>query len=446
MRGFEDWALAYLVNSLWQVPLVFLGAWLAARLAMRIGAGAEHRIWVCALLAEIALPACPVHPGDLWSMLKGLLVWSNAAGGGDTRVILGPGSAAGAGALHLPAPVLIVLLIAYCGAALYLTFRLIWGLVITRRMMRGAEPLLLDQDLALCWSRTRSVFATMLHNPKFAPEIATSANIGGPVTVGTRMLLLPPAFLENIAPADLDALLAHEFAHMARRDFFKNLAYGVLSLPVAWHPAVAITRARLAESRERVCDVIAAEAVAGRQRYARSLLRLASMLSTAAPAGALHALGIFDSNNLERRIMNLTRNQIETRGVRRLAILALCAAMGAAACASALALRMEVNQPSQNAKNIPTHVDIKNLKIISKVPPVYPPQAKADRLSGKVTLDAVIGKDGSVENLKVVKSLREDCDQNAIDAVRQWKFEPFLLNGQPIEVKTTINIIYWLKK
>ena len=51
-----------------------------------------------------------------------------------------------------------------------------------------------------------------------------------------------------------------------------------------------------------------------------------------------------------------------------------------------------------------------------------------------------------MENIKVAVSVRDDLDQSAIDAVRQWKFEPYLLNGDPIEVKTTINIIYSLAK
>ena len=244
---------------------------------------------------------------------------------------------------------------------------------------------------------------------------------------------------------EFDALLAHEFAHMARRDFAKNLVYGILSLPVAWHPAVGLTRARLAESRERVCDAMAAEAISGRERYARSLLRLASILSTAAPAGPLPALGIFDANNLERRIMNLTGKRVEVRGLRRLVVLAACAALGAAACASALALRFEVNQQPKSPNN-PVQVKVTDLKIISKVPPVYPPQAKKDHVQGRVVLDAIIGKDGSMENIKVIKSVREDLDQSAIDAVRQWKYQPYLLNGDPIEVETTINIIYTLAK
>jgi TonB family protein len=320
-----------------------------------------------------------------------------------------------------------------------------WGLATTRRIVRRALPIRLEGELAACWERARGIFSALSGDPGFAPVLASSPMISGPVTIGARMLLLPPGFLAQTAAAEFDALLAHEFSHMARRDFAKNVAYSLVSLPAAWHPAVALTRARLAESRERVCDAMAADAVAGRERYARSLLRLASILSSAAPAGALHALGIFDSNNLERRIMSLTGKHVDIRGLRRLIVLAVCAILGIAACASALALRMEVNQPTKSPTT-PVHVDTKNSTIVYKVPPVYPPQAKGDRLTGKVVLDAIIGKDGSVENLKVAKSLRDDCDQAAIDAVRQWKFQPFLLNGDPIEVKTTINITYSLKK
>ena len=130
--------------------------------------------------------------------------------------------------------------------------------------------------------------------------------------------------------------------------------------------------------------------------------------------------------------MNLTGKRVEVRGLRRLVVLAACAALGAAACASALALRFEVNQQPKSPNN-PVHVKVTDLKILSKVPPVYSPQAKKDRVQGKVVLDAVIGKDGSMEAIKVVKSVREDLDRSAIDAVRQWKYQPFLLNGEPID-------------
>ena len=83
--------------------------------------------------------------------------------------------------------------------------------------------------------------------------------------------------------------------------------------------------------------------------------------------------------------------------------------------------------------------------LISKVSPVYPPDAKKARIQGKVLLKAVIGKDGHVEHLDVVSGPSE-LQQSSVDAVRQWVYKPYLLNGDPIEVETTISVIYTLKK
>ena len=312
MTSFQNWALAYFVNSVWQVPLVFIGAWLAARIAVRIGPGAEHRIWVSALLVQILLPACPLAPRQIWNVLSSLLSFGGASNSGNIHVIVAPAAAMGPSALHLPRPAEAVLLAACACGMCYCAARLAWGLLKTRRIVRrggaGSPSRRARRRLGAC---PRSVYCARFSDPAFAPTLAASAMIAGPVTAGSRTLLIPRGFLARLPEAEFAALLAHEFAHMARRDFAKNLLYGILSLPIAWHPAVGLTRARLAESRERMCDAMAAEAISGRELYARSLLRLASILSTAAPAGPLHALGIFDANNLERRIMNLTAKRVE---------------------------------------------------------------------------------------------------------------------------------------
>ena len=62
MRSLEFWILAYLLNSLWQVPLLFAAGWLAARLLRSAGAVVEHRIWVLVLLLQSLLPACSIFP------------------------------------------------------------------------------------------------------------------------------------------------------------------------------------------------------------------------------------------------------------------------------------------------------------------------------------------------------------------------------------------------
>ena len=81
----------------------------------------------------------------------------------------------------------------------------------------------------------------------------------------------------------------------------------------------------------------------------------------------------------------------------------------------------------------------------SKVPPVYPIDAKKAGVSGAVVLQATIGTDGSVKDLRVVSG-PEMLQQAAVDAVKQWRYRPYLLNGQPVEVRTTINIIFTLAR
>ncbi len=83
--------------------------------------------------------------------------------------------------------------------------------------------------------------------------------------------------------------------------------------------------------------------------------------------------------------------------------------------------------------------------LISKVAPKYPPNAKVAGIQGTVELDAVISKTGHVESLKVVLGPNE-LQQSSVDAVRQWRYKPFLLNGKAIEVETTISVVYSLEK
>jgi beta-glucosidase len=82
--------------------------------------------------------------------------------------------------------------------------------------------------------------------------------------------------------------------------------------------------------------------------------------------------------------------------------------------------------------------------VLTKVQPLYPVEAKAAKVQGSVLLAVVIGKDGSVENLKVINSASPLLNQAAIDAVRQWKYKPFILNGSPMEVDTQVTIHFTL--
>jgi len=67
-------------------------------------------------------------------------------------------------------------------------------------------------------------------------------------------------------------------------------------------------------------------------------------------------------------------------------------------------------------------------------------------VEGTVVLRAVIGKDGVVRDLHVESSPSDDLSQAALTAVQQWTYRPYLLSGEPVEIDTTINVNFKLKK
>jgi protein TonB len=87
--------------------------------------------------------------------------------------------------------------------------------------------------------------------------------------------------------------------------------------------------------------------------------------------------------------------------------------------------------------------DVEAARIIRMVRPIYPPIARQARIEGTVVLSAIIGEDGRVEMLHYVSG-PPLLVQAALDAVRQWRYAPTLLNGRPVSVETTITVVFTL--
>jgi periplasmic protein TonB len=81
--------------------------------------------------------------------------------------------------------------------------------------------------------------------------------------------------------------------------------------------------------------------------------------------------------------------------------------------------------------------------LLKKVQPAYPANALRMRTEGVVKLMATVGKTGSVTTVKVVSG-DALLTQSALDAVKQWKYKPYLLNGNPIEIQTEVTINFKL--
>jgi protein TonB len=87
------------------------------------------------------------------------------------------------------------------------------------------------------------------------------------------------------------------------------------------------------------------------------------------------------------------------------------------------------------------HSSVNPATLVYRVEPVFPALLRQIHRSGKVELHAIIATDGSIQSLEVVSG-DPLCVQSALDAVRQWRYRPTLLNGQPVEIDTSITVLY----
>jgi beta-lactamase regulating signal transducer with metallopeptidase domain/stalled ribosome alternative rescue factor ArfA len=288
----------YLINAVWQAPLVAFTALMIARFAGLAPAG-RNRVWLTALAAAALLPAVSLD-GLLQATPTVVRIAPTTVVESPTAVTAEPLMATPAIALAPSAAWIMVGLAA--AFAVLAVVRLALAGVAASRLAATGRPAVLPGDVVRAVER----LAASRHR-KPPPILATPA-VEGPAVVGAwrPVILIPAQF--DVSPDDLRAALLHEMAHVLRHDYAVNLACEILTLPLAWHPAVAAIKAGVRRSRELACDAMAAQAMASQKAYARSLLSLARTLG----AGAIHtqtalAVGLIGRSDLEDRLMHLIK-------------------------------------------------------------------------------------------------------------------------------------------
>jgi protein TonB len=110
-------------------------------------------------------------------------------------------------------------------------------------------------------------------------------------------------------------------------------------------------------------------------------------------------------------------------------------------------LPKSVPAPPSESASTPSRIKVSRgveaARLIRMVKPNYPQIALQARIEGTVVLEAIVGTDGSVESLRYISG-PPLLVQAAIEAVRQWRYQPTLLNGKPVSVETTITVIFKL--
>jgi len=266
------WAL---MDSLWQDAVAAAG--LAALLAVvpARAARARYALATATLVLALALP-----------LATALRLLSAAPWMEDPTLLVAPAQAVVAWARAAVEPALPWIVFAWFAGVALMSLRLATTWAATRRLHTvGTSPLPGECGAALA----RLAARLRVTRPV---RVAQSAIVEAPAVIGwlRPVILLPASALTGLTPLQLDALLAHELAHVRRYDYLVNVLQSVIETLLFYHPAVWWVSRCVREEREHCCDDLAVTVCDDAHQYATALLDM-ERLRVAAPAWAMAAAG-----------------------------------------------------------------------------------------------------------------------------------------------------------
>jgi len=409
-----------LMHFLWQGLL--LGCAAAVALALLRNSRAEYRYWVgCA-----ALMACLCWPAlDLHQRLAG-------DGGGDAGMYAieqASNAIIGADALFDLRDSLrgIVGLWALCACAMAL--RMFLGLLwIDRAVKQSDHRHRLDQ---LRWEAKLSHMALRFGVGR-AVRLRIVNTLASPVTAGwwRPVVLVPAALLTGMPPDLLEALLAHEMAHIKRHDYLVNLLQNAIETLLFYHPAVWWISNRIRAERELIADDFAARQLGEPRRLALALSELERLQFS-----HQHLAQAANGGDLMDRIKHLLRPAPQALNWKA-AIPMLGLAL---ACMSIYAEATAADKVA--AGRTKAMADFK-----SCAKPAWPDGAIAAQRTGTVTLSFLVGADGKPAQSKVVKSSgHPDLDEAARGDIQKCAFKPATQAGKPVASRLKMQYVWTLE-
>jgi TonB family protein len=442
MNRFAGLALSCLANSVWEAALIAAAGYLVSRLVKRLGPRFEHRVWVATLISSVITPVLPLLR-ELFSSIDPEAPGPHVA----TIFIASQNSLQGSRpAFALPQAVIWSLLAIYSATILYFGGRLIYSLRGAATLLRNAGPASLTPEQDQIWRGCKRSFsldrAQLLSSP-----------VSGPVALGLRspILLLPSDFPASCTPQDFLAAVAHECAHLNRRDFQKNLFYEAIGLPLAFHPAIWAIKAQIAQTREMICDATVMERQMDGRSYSRSLLRLATMVAVATRVPTIHPIGIFDANILEKRIMRISVKKYQASVLLKFALLfpAALILVSAALAGAAMAVVIEPLSQSQNAVQSSPYgpvykvgKDVSAPVVLKSIEAKFPKSARRAQagFQAVVLVHLIVDAEGMPRDVQISRSYNADFDEEAVKAIQLYRFKPAMRDGKPVAVEVNIEV------
>jgi beta-lactamase regulating signal transducer with metallopeptidase domain len=291
-----DVLLAYVINAVWQIPLALAGALALTRVA-RPPAAWRSRLLSALLFLTVLLPALPFLETISVSASTPLpRPLNSAATASALATVNPPPMPSGAPFTFSQWQASLIL----AGLAVIISIacvRLIFAATMTRIWLRQSRDVVLPNDAMLHLERFAERFGIA------APAVRLSPSLSAPAVVGIfgHSILIPEP-LVALEPEALRAVLLHECAHVARRDYASNWICELLSLPVCWHPLLFVLKRELRLARELACDRMAATAMPSPIHYATRLVQVARSGLQQRNHTLQIAPGLIGDGELERRI------------------------------------------------------------------------------------------------------------------------------------------------
>ena len=321
--------ITFVLNACWQIILVAGLAAFSDWMLRNSPARYRHRVWVAALLVALSLPVVTslrlfssvftaidnnVNATEYQNIIEPLVPFKVT--GGQTQL-----SSSSSESIPLNRTLVVVLLLVYVGILGFSMIRLLLAWQRTRLIRfntigrdknERVRALVQKCSLSIC-GRELSV------------EVLFSDDLPVPITIGVfrPVIVIPTELLNDVGEELLTSAIGHELVHVKRQDYGWNLLYEFLYLPLSFHPAAALIRRRIRQTRELSCDELVAERILNREVYARSLVKLASSAPTVRRLSVSTTVGIADADILEARIMSLLRKpKMDTR-LKRITLIAI---------------------------------------------------------------------------------------------------------------------------
>ena len=310
------------------------------------------------------------------------------------------------------------------------------------------------------------------------------ADVSVPVVTGLiRPAILFPRAAASWPASQRDAALQHESAHIERRDLWTNLIAHIACAVYWFHPLAWAVARRMRQEQETACDDAVLHAGIEPASYAEALVATACNLTST------HLIGchMLTKETLKSRIARLLENRLPRMSspatLRRTAILFAAAAVVVAMLNGNPPARAVAAVPEQKpaAVIVPLHAipapqaseaaqkkapvllaqnsaqgpgasgdvfrvgnGVSAPRVLYRVDPDYTVEAKDAKIEGAVLLAVVIYADGTARDITVLKGIDAGLDENAVEAIGKWTFQPGMKDGQPVNVRAQIEVMFRL--